>query len=142
MEKIKLLNGQEFNVIPMGVIDNPSTKRRSFKITSELASTDIKDVFSNLENISTIDYVLQDGTLIKSYCDCVSLKGLSVEFGAQVDENITADVYTVELSIDAVERAMQVTKEKISTMENHVDSAVAELTIMIATMFTLIPQGE
>jgi hypothetical protein len=140
MEKIKLDNGQEFDVIPMGVIENPITKRRSFKIISELQSDEVKVIFSDTDNIKTIDYTLEDGTLIKSYCDCVSLKGLSVEFGANVDENITADVYTVELSIDAVERALQATKEQLSTMENHVDNVVAELTIMIATI--LLPQGE
>lgn len=116
MEKIRLKNGQVFDIIPMSINTNNNTKSRLFKIISALSSNEIKEIFTK-DNIAIIEYILEDGTINKTYYDCVSLKGTSVEYDAQVDENITADVYTVELSIDAIERMILSLKSEIAELK-------------------------
>lgn len=111
MEKIRLKNGQEFNLVPMGISEQ--NKTRSFKITTTLTYEEIKAVFSDPENISNIDYILSDDIPYRTYADCVSFKGMAFETGVLVDGNTEADVYTVILSIDPVELAMKKMQENI-----------------------------
>jgi len=68
-EKIKLKNGQEFETIPGGI--ETQGNRRIFKFTSTLTHDEILSIFTNEDNISLISYVLADGTIDKTYLDCV-----------------------------------------------------------------------
>jgi len=107
-EKIKLKNGQEFEIIPMGI--EMQGNRRIFKFVSELSYPEVLESFSNEDNLSKIDYILANGSVDKTHLDCISLKSLSFNPGYQVgDESV--DVYIAEISADAAEaRAKQMQK--------------------------------
>lgn len=131
MEKIKLKNGQEFELVPMGIVNDDMNKRRKFKIVSELPYEEIKAIFNDADNIAVIDYAV-DTTVSKTYADCVILKSLKFEVGYRIDENITTDIYVAELSTDAVEKELEVLKQALEKQQTNTDTAVAELSILIA----------
>jgi hypothetical protein len=135
-EKIKVANGQEFDLVPMG-ISNPSDKRRQFKFTSDMPYDDIKIMFLNPDNLASIDHILQSGEVTTTYTDCVSLKQLSTEFDVLIGEE-TIDVYTALISIDAVEKQVASLQQELSVSQVLSDNAVAELTIMIAWLYGLL----
>lgn len=95
MEKIRLKNGQEFDLIPMGIVNNIVTKRRRFTFTSSLSYEEIEAQFSQ-DNISKIEYLNESGATLATYLDCVSLKSLA--------RDINTETFTVELSFDDIER--------------------------------------
>ena len=116
MEKIRLKDGTEFDLIPMG-IDNKE-KFRIIKFTSELTHAEILAKFSDI-NIEEINYILADNSIGDTYEDCVTLKSLTFIPNVQVDDDTVSDVYVVVLSTDAVERGMQTLNSQllnISTM--------------------------
>lgn len=119
-EKIKLKNGQEFELIPMGISTNEFTKVRKFKFKSSLAYAEILAMFSDFSNIEKIDYVLADGTVEKTYLDCVSLKSFGFSPNYKIDENTTADIFVVEIGIDIVERTIQEINSQIDDLANTV----------------------
>lgn len=104
VEKIRLNNGQEFELIPMGIVDNIVTKRRKFTFKSDLDYGDVEAQFAD-DNVAKIEHLNSEGEIMRTYLDCVSLKSLS--------RDIDAGTYTVELSVDEVER-------KISDLENNI----------------------
>lgn len=97
MEKI-IFNTHEFNLVPVGIAGNDVTKRRSFKFTSELPYQEVENILTNPDNFATIKYQLEDGLVVATYADCVSLKILS--------KDIETGIYTAEFSTDAVEREL------------------------------------
>lgn len=137
MEKIILSNLQEFNLIPMGISEDTEKKRRSFKFTSVLTYEQIKTIFSDSANLTSIDHALADDSKV-SYMDCVGIKGLSLDFGVQIDVLTVADVYTVTLSTSIVEKELEIAKQGIISSQLTLDSAVGELTIMIASIFSMM----
>jgi hypothetical protein len=119
MEKIKLTNGQEFFIVPMGITS--AEKRRSFIILSDLQFTEIETAFSD-SNITSIQYLSETGEILATYNDCITLKTMArdLEYGT----------YTIELSIDAMEI-------KLNNTQKYVDNAICELTIMFASIYTV-----
>jgi hypothetical protein len=115
MEKIRLSNGQEFDLRPLGINSNDIRKTRLFKFTSELPIGEIQAMFRNSENISSIDHLLSTGTLRGNFSDCVAYKSLSHD-----DSN----VYTVELSTDSIEREVMELRMKVAKLEEA--QAIAE----------------
>lgn len=117
MEKIILKNGQEFELVPNGINTNEYARKRTFIFKPTLAQTETLEMFSDFANTEKIDYILGDGTVGKTYLDCVSLKKLGFIPNYKLDENTTADVYSVELSIDPVERQLRETQDKNKELE-------------------------
>ena len=111
MEKIRLKDGAEFDLIPMG-IDNKE-KFRIIKFTSELTHAEILAKFSDI-NIEEINYILADNSIGATYEDCVTLKSLTFIPNVRVDDNTVSDIYVVALSTDAVERTLQTLNTDIS----------------------------
>jgi hypothetical protein len=93
MEKIKV-NGQEFDLVPMGI--SSSDKRRSFTLSTTVSPSEIEAAFTD---VGSIQYLSEDGKVLRTYLDCVSLKGYTHDIGGET--------YTVELSTDAVEKRLQ-----------------------------------
>lgn len=93
MEKIRLKNGQEFNIPPNAIQDKGN--KRLFTIYSE------GDPISHFTepNIDRIEYIGEDGNVSKTYFDAVKATAIYTDF-----ENGT---YTVEISIDAVEKRLK-----------------------------------
>ena len=120
MEKIRLVDNTEFDIIPMG-IDNKE-KFRIIKFTSELTHAEILAKLSDI-NIEEINYILADNSIGATYEDCVTLKSLTFIPNVQVDDNTVSDIYVVVLSTDAVERGMQ-------TLNTEVDNIVNAIAIM------------
>ena len=110
MEKIRLKDGTEFDLIPMG-IDNRE-KFRIIKFTSELTHAEILAKFSDI-NIEEINYILADNSIGATYEDCVALKSLTFIPNVRVDDNTVSDIYVVVISTDAVERALQTLNEEL-----------------------------
>ena len=104
MEKIRLKDGTEFDLIPMG-IDNRGSLR-IIKFISELPHDEILARFSDA-NIEKIDYILADNSIGATYEDCVTLKSLTFVPNVQIDDNTVSDIYVVVLSTDAAERGIQ-----------------------------------
>ena len=116
MEKIRLKDGTEFDLIPMPVEDKG--KSRIIKFISELPHDEILAKFNDI-NIEEINYILADNSIGATYEDCVTLKSLTFVPNVQVDDNTVSDIYVVVLSTDAVERGMQTLSNQlldISTM--------------------------
>jgi len=99
MEKIRLRNGQEFELVPMGISDNSATKRRKFTFTSTLTYQEIENMFAVNDNISVIQHLDEVGEILTTYVDCTALKLIS--------RNLELGAYTVELSVDAIEKELQ-----------------------------------
>lgn len=98
MEKIKLDNGIEFDIVPMGIETNTFNKTRKFKFISELVYGEIEGSF-NIENISRIEYLSVADELLKTYTDCINLKMIAKEFNKEYEDGKFADAYIVVLEI-------------------------------------------
>lgn len=116
MEKIKLKNGQLFDLVSMGITS--SDKRRSFTFTSTLAFTDIELSFTD-SNVSNIQYLSATDEILASYTDCVTLKSLL--------RDIEGGTYTAVISVDAFDR-------KILDLQKYTDGAICELTFLFSMM--------
>ena len=134
MEKIKLKNGQEFELVPMGIVNDDMNKRRKFKIVSELPYEEIKAIFNDADNIAVIDYAV-DTTVSKTYADCVILKSLKFEVGYRIDESTERDIYIIELSTDEVPMVLQKIQETLNSNQLTNDRSIGETTIMIADLY-------
>ena len=97
MEKI-IFNTHEFDLVPVGITVNETTKRRSFKFVTELPYQEIEDILTDPVNFDVIKYQTGEGETVATYADCVSLKTIS--------KDIETGVYTVEYSTDEVARKM------------------------------------
>lgn len=117
MEKIRLKDGTEFDLIPMPIEDKENL--RIIKFTSELTHAEILAKFSDI-NIEEINYILADNSIGATYEDCVTLKSLTFIPNVQIDDNTVSDIYVVVLSTDAVERGMQTLREKMVDIVNTV----------------------
>jgi len=133
MEKIILNNKQEFEIIPMGISEDTAKKRRSFKFISILYYEEIKTIFSNSENLSSIDYVLADGTRT-TFADCVSYKGLGFTPDYQIDDITVSDIYSVTISTDILEQGMKILLKEIAEQKivnSQVNTSFEELMLDI-----------
>ena len=101
MEKVKLKNGTLFDIVPMGI--SQSDKIRTIKFISSLPYVEIEALFDSTNNVSNIQYLSELDEVLATYLDCVILKSLSKAKNVVIDDSLTADIYTVELSIDAVD---------------------------------------
>lgn len=115
MEKIRLKNDVEFEVMPMGVDDLSDSRR--FKIISTLGHLETLQQFTNTENIETIEYLLSDSSIGITYMDCVGFKNIKYSPIINEEDNTIQDVYIVELSINAVERMLKSMQAKIEKLE-------------------------
>jgi len=116
MERIVLKNGQEFEIIPMGINTNEFMKRRTFKFISNLPYDEVKNIFMTNSNLEEIDYVLADGSR-HTYTDCAKLKQLSQQYSVRVGEENQRDVYVAVISTDTLERDLQKVKENVTYTE-------------------------
>lgn len=121
MEKIRL-NEQIFNLAPMGI--KTTEKKRSFTFTSELSFSEIETAFTNVSNIQ---YLSDIDEILAIYSDGVSVKSISKDV-----ENRT---YTVEISVDAVERKIETSEVQRKSLQEQIDEimvvVVPELIDMI-----------
>ena len=114
MEKIRLKDGTEFELIPMG-IDNKD-KLRIIKFISALPYEDILAKFTDVINLEYMEYILADGSIGTTYEDCVTFKSLTFIPNVQVDDNTVSDIYVVAISTDAVERDMQSINKELTNI--------------------------
>lgn len=98
MEKIKLKNEEVFEIVPMGIETDLYNKTRTFSFISELGYAEIETAFTT-QSLSKIEYLSSTDELLKTYMDCIILKSLTKEFDKQVEDDVIADVYSVELVI-------------------------------------------
>jgi hypothetical protein len=124
MEKIRLASGTEFGLVPMGIVDKD--KLRYFKFVSSLSYDEIKAIFSESNNVSSIDYVLSDGSTYLTYADGVAYKCLSFVPDVAIDDNTVSDVYIVTISTDPTGKAIQTLNAEMDNITN---------TIVMMTMF-------
>lgn len=115
MEKLRLKDGTEFDLIPMGITEKDNL--RIFKFTSELAHEEILENF-NESNIEKIDYILADESIGATYKDCIVLKSLTFVPNVQADDNTLSDVYMATISTDPLERGMKTLRSEMESMAN------------------------
>ncbi len=128
MEKIRLKNGTEFNLIPMGI--DTKNNLRIFSITSSLIQEEIL-ASCTIENISQIKHILADNTIGATYEDCVVLKSITFVPDAVIDDNTVSDIYIVILSTDAIERGIQGASSNIQATMVTVDMLLTEFLPML-----------
>ena len=116
MENIRLSNGKEFLLAPMGIEDVGNL--RYFKFMSDMNYYDILAEFENIENLQVIEHVLADGTVGTTYNDCVSFKTLTFAPKVQIDDKTVTDIYIVCVGTDAVERTLQALNTNIDDLTN------------------------
>ena len=104
MEKIRLKDGTEFDLIPMPIEDKGNL--RIIKFISDLPHNEILAKFNDA-NIEKIDYILADNSIGTTYEDCVAFKSLAFVPNVQVDDNNVSDIWVVVLSTDAIERELK-----------------------------------
>lgn len=96
VEKIKLQDGQGFEIIPMGI--KTTSKTIEFTFISCLSYEKIEEAF-NPKNINEIEYFSAANELLKIYKSCTKLKILSKKFGLKYEDGKSADVFSVELEL-------------------------------------------
>ncbi len=117
-EKIRLTNLQKFDIIPMGIEER--TDVRYFKFISALTHDEILAIFSDSENLATVEYIGADGLVATTYQDCVKMLVLSFVPSYKVDDNTTSDIYIVAISTDEVARGMQALNSELVNIVNTV----------------------
>ena len=115
MEKIRLKNGTEFDLIPMGISERNSL--RCFKFISDLPCEEILTEFEAESSLGTIEHILADGTVGATYADCVEYKSLTFIPSVQIDDNTVSDIYVVTISTDATGKELQALGQGITYAE-------------------------
>ena len=137
LEKVKF-GTHEFDLVPMGISVDSVKKTRSIRFISNLSYPDIYSVVSEPNNFTVITTIGLDGIPQNTYADSVAFKGMGFDKDIKINDNITADVYTVTHSVDSIERAIATLQAKLDTSQVLSDNAVAELTILIATLYGML----
>lgn len=127
-EKIRLKDGTEFELIPMG-IENKD-KLRLFKIVSDLPAESIAVSFKQ-PNIERIEYILADDSIGAVYEDCVAFKFITFVPSVQIYDNAVDDIYIVAVSTDPVERELLDANGKMQATIGAVDMLLTEFLPMI-----------
>lgn len=107
MEKLKLSNGTEFELVSMGISNTQDTRTFTFK--SELTMNEVNQIFSNTDNLETVEYISAYETTLAVYNDLVIMKTLVY--------NAVDEIYSVVISVNEVERTMKLLKNEISTLK-------------------------
>ena len=129
MEKVRF-GTHEFDLIPMGI--SSADKTRSIRFVSDLSFDDVFNIVTNLDNYGQITIIGQDGNPLDVYTDTATFKYIGYTKDVAIDQDTTADVYTVTYSVDAVEKELRETKDKNAILENRlavIDGAFWELLI-------------
>lgn len=127
-EKIRLKDGTELIVIPMGI--DTRDKLRIIKFITDLPYEELLAKF-NAANIERIDYILADNRIGATYEDCVAFKSLTYIPDVQIDDNNTADIYAVILSTDPIESSLKGIDKKMQMTIAAVDMLLTEFIPMI-----------
>jgi hypothetical protein len=110
----------------MGIVTDDAKKVRYFKFTSALTYDELKAIFSDSANLSSIDYIGEDGVTAKTYQDCVKMLVISFVPDFKVDDNATVDIYTVTISTDAVAMALKTALEQQAMLSSTIDYILCE----------------
>jgi hypothetical protein len=122
MEKLKI-GSNTFDLVPMGISEDIHGKTRSFVVVKSLDFEPMR--MAVLTGINQIDHVGNDGAVVNSYMDCIALKSITVN---------EEGTYTIVVSTDASLTEIKALQAKIKETQSTNDNAVAELTILIASM--------
>jgi len=133
-EKIRLNDGTEFTLIPMGIEDIDAEKLRLFKITTDLPITEVITKFSDANAISYIEYILADNAIGAIYQDCTDFKSVEYIPNMQINDNTIAKVLIVKVSTDLLERKIVDLQNNINSTQEYIKTAIAELTILMAAI--------
>lgn len=115
MEKIRLNNGQEFELVPMGTTIFGGSM--TFEIVSNLEHAEILQHFKDIKNIESIEYILSDDTTYTTYMDCVGFMNTTYIPRVNEEDNTFQNVYIVELKVDKVERLLRNMQTKTDAIE-------------------------
>jgi hypothetical protein len=122
MEKLKIGNNT-FDLVPMGISEDTIRKTRSFTVSKSMDFEAMRTAV--LSGMSRIDHIGNDGTVVNTYMDCIALKTILVN---------EEGTYTITLSTDASLTEIKALQAKLKETQSTSDNAVAELTILIASM--------
>jgi len=122
MEKLKI-GSIEFDLVPMGILEDTQGKTRSFIVTKSVDFEATRTAV--LAGLTRIDHIGNDGAIANSYMDCIALK--SILYNEE-------GTYSITLSTDASLTEIKALQAKLKETQSTNDNAVAELTILIASM--------
>ena len=92
MEKIRLSNNTEFELVPNGIDSDYYKKRRTFTFVSEKSHAEVYATFLDTANLATVTYLDEAGEPNKTYADCVKLKVLATERDRQITDELITDI--------------------------------------------------
>ncbi|WP_033166885.1 hypothetical protein [Clostridium sp. KNHs205] len=131
MEKL-IIGNTEFDLVPMGISEDAQRKTRSFKVVKSMEFDPMLLIIrEGLEK--KITHIGNDGQPAAVYSDCISLKRMAAEYGTEIDGE-PQDTYLIELSTDASIGEMRALQSAMTIQQAMSDTAVAEITILIASM--------
>lgn len=128
-EKIRLKNGKEFDLIPMGISER--NEIRCFKFVSNIPYYEILAEFEDESNLETIEHVLTDGTIGNTYADCVKYKSLTFIPDVQIDDNNVKDIYIISISTNEVERELKQTREDLKVTMSALHAILTDILPLI-----------
>ena len=116
MDKILLINNQEFTLIPCGI--DVTSNKLLISFTSDLLDTKIKDIFKNQNNTSTI--TLLSGNSEYLYEGYIEYKG----FSERIESEQT--VYTITLEKKDIQKIVDEMTVSINELNNIIDLLIVE----------------
>jgi multidrug efflux pump subunit AcrB len=102
MEKIRV-NNTEFNLVPMGISE--TGKARNITISTALTNDEI---ITAISDVSKIEYLSETGEVLQTYLDGVKAKSII---------NHLDGTYTIEISIDPIERQLADLQAQIDALK-------------------------
>lgn len=108
MEKFKF-GTNTFDVVPNGIENDTFNKRRKFYFKTELSYPEVEAILTKQDNLTGVQYIAENGDILATYSDCVSLKVLS--------KSLDTGTYTAEFSTDATEKEISELKAKVAELE-------------------------
>ena len=117
-EKIRLVNDTVFELLPIGVSENPVDKTRTFKFSSPLGYSEVENALTDICNLQTIQRLSETDVVSCTYNDIATLKYLTKESGT--------NNYIAILSIDEVVRRLSDIDIKLTATLKAVSCIVTE----------------
>lgn len=111
MEKFKF-GTNEVNVVPNGIENDIFNKRRKYYFKTDLSYPEVEAILTNPDNLTSVQYIAENGDILSTYSDCVGLKVLS--------KDLDTGTYTAEFSTDATEKRiaeLEATVKKLETAQ-------------------------
>ncbi len=114
MNKIRLNNIHEFELVSLGYMRDDAKKTVSFRFSSGLSIGEVQAVFKDIDAISSIEYILSNGAVKEVIADCVAYQSITQD---------SEGYYIVILSTDKMSADLAATQSELAAAKGQLESA-------------------